>query len=318
MQAACGIRNDQIIAACGGRLDRVKNDSGGVCALARPDKGHTRPVGPDLQLFAGGGTEGIACSQHDLFALTGIEIGQLGNAGGLAHAVDADDQNDGGLAVQCHLGLRGHLLGNDVAQGICGLFAGFQPLVAHTIAELVHQMHRHLTAYVGKDQLFLQIIVHLIVDDAAGQGVHNAAPEAGAGLFQTRFHLVDREFLLLEEIRSEEKDIPPFQLIKEEKEYTSNFQIPREKGTACFDADKLNEEIYHRKWQIGDTFIPFGMKGKKKISDYLTDRKFSISQKERQWVLCCGERIAWLIGERIDNRFRIDETTKRVVIYKIV
>ena len=60
----------------------------------------------------------------------------------------------------------------------------------------------------------------------------------------------DREFLLLEEIRSEEKDIPPFQLIKEEKEYTSNFQIPREKGTACFDADKLNEEIYHRKWQI--------------------------------------------------------------------
>ena len=128
----------------------------------------------------------------------------------------------------------------------------------------------------------------------------------------------DREFLLLEEIRSEEKDIPPFQLIKEEKEYTSNFQIPREKGTACFDADKLNEEIYHRKWQIGDTFIPFGMKGKKKISDYLTDRKFSISQKERQWVLCCGERIAWLIGERIDNRFRIDETTKRVVIYKIV
>ena len=128
----------------------------------------------------------------------------------------------------------------------------------------------------------------------------------------------DREFLLLEEIRSEEKDIPPFQLIKEEKEYTSNFQIPREKGTACFDADKLNEEIYLRKWQIGDTFIPFGMKGKKKISDYLTDRKFSISQKERQWVLCCGERIAWLIGERIDNRFRIDETTKRVVIYKIV
>ena len=43
-----------------------------------------------------------------------------------------------------------------------------------------------------------------------------------------------------------------------------------------------------------------------------------VGKKERQWVLCCGERIAWLIGERIDNRFRIDETTKRVVIYKIV
>ena len=60
------------------------------------------------------------------------------------------------------------------------------------------------------------------------------------------------------------------------------------------------------------------MKGKKKVSDYLTDRKFSISQKERQWVLCCNEQIAWLIGERTDNRFRIDENTRRVVIYRMV
>ncbi|WP_458409889.1 tRNA lysidine(34) synthetase TilS [Bacteroides congonensis] len=128
----------------------------------------------------------------------------------------------------------------------------------------------------------------------------------------------DREFLLLEKIQSEDKEELPFQIIKEEKEYTSDFQIPREKGIACFDADKLDGTISYRKWRTGDTFIPFGMKGKKKVSDYLTDRKFSISQKERQWVLCCGERIAWLIGERTDNRFRIDETTRRVVIYTIV
>ena len=128
----------------------------------------------------------------------------------------------------------------------------------------------------------------------------------------------DRELLLLEKAQSENKEELPFQIIKEEKEYTPDFQIPREKEIACFDADKLNGEISYRKWQTGDTFIPFGMKGKKKVSDYLTDRKFSISQKERQWVLCCGERIAWLIGERTDNRFRIDETTQRIIIYKIV
>lgn len=128
----------------------------------------------------------------------------------------------------------------------------------------------------------------------------------------------DRELLLLENTQSGNKEELPFQIIKEEKEYTPDFPIPREKGIACFDADKLNGEISYRKWQTGDTFVPFGMKGKKKISDYLTDRKFSIRQKERQWVLCCGERIAWLIGERTDNRFRIDETTQRIVIYKIV
>ena len=128
----------------------------------------------------------------------------------------------------------------------------------------------------------------------------------------------DRNLLLLESIRPEDGTTLPYQLIKEEREYSPNFQIPQDKKTACFDADKLTEEIHCRKWRTGDTFIPFGMKGRKKVSDYLTDRKFSISQKERQWVLCCGERIAWLIGERTDNRFRIDETTKRVIIYKIV
>ena len=124
--------------------------------------------------------------------------------------------------------------------------------------------------------------------------------------------------LLLESIRPEDGTTLPYQLIKEEREYSPDFQIPQDKKTACFDADKLTEEIHCRKWRTGDTFIPFGMKGRKKVSDYLTDRKFSISQKERQWVLCCGEHIAWLIGERTDNRFRIDETTKRVIIYKIV
>lgn len=128
----------------------------------------------------------------------------------------------------------------------------------------------------------------------------------------------DRNLLLLESIRPEDGTTLPYQLIKEEREYSPDFQIPRDKKTACFDADKLTEEIHCRRWRTGDTFIPFGMKGRKKVSDYLTDRKFSISQKERQWVLCCGERIAWLIGERTDNRFRIDETTKRVIIYKIV
>ena len=58
-------------------------------------------------------------------------------------------------------------------------------------------------------------------------------------------------------------------------------------------------------------------KGKKKVSDYLTDRKFSIIQKENQWVLCCGDKIIWIVGERTDNRFRIDEKTKKVTVFKM-
>lgn len=125
----------------------------------------------------------------------------------------------------------------------------------------------------------------------------------------------DREYLLID--KKEEKEYPPFKLIREEREYTRDFIISRDKHVAYFDADKLVEKLSLRKWQTGDTFIPFGMKGKKKVSDYLTDRKFSVIRKEQQWILCCGDKIAWVIGERTDNRFRIDGNTKRVIILKI-
>ena len=125
----------------------------------------------------------------------------------------------------------------------------------------------------------------------------------------------NRELLLID--KKEKQENPPFCLIKEEKEYTKDFIIPREKHIACFDTDKLIGEINLRKWQTGDIFIPFGMKGKKKVSDYLTDRKVSIIQKENQWVLCCGDKIIWIVGERTDNRFRIDEKTKKVTVFKM-
>lgn len=125
----------------------------------------------------------------------------------------------------------------------------------------------------------------------------------------------DRELLLIG--KKEINDNPPFNLIKEEKEYTKDFIIPREKDIACFDSNKLTGKLSLRKWQTGDIFVPFGMEGKKKVSDYLTDKKFSIIQKEQQWVLCCGNKIIWIIGERTDNRFRIDEKTEKVTIFRI-
>ena len=188
MQTACGVGNDHVIAACGGRLYGVENDSRRVCALACADDGHTGTFCPDLQLFAGSGTEGIACGQHHLFALAGVVIRQLCNAGGLAHAVHSNDQNDGRLSGKVHFSLRRHLLGNDVPQGICRFFAGLQALLAHPVPQLVHQTHGHFAAHIRKDELLFQIIVHFVVDDAAGEGVEDIAPETGAGLFQTRFH----------------------------------------------------------------------------------------------------------------------------------
>lgn len=120
----------------------------------------------------------------------------------------------------------------------------------------------------------------------------------------------DRDFLLIEKHSVFQQP----ELKIEECLYAATFVIPRDKQTACFDADKLHHPLSLRLWQQGDSFVPFGMKGRKKVSDYLTDRKFSIFQKEQQWVLCCGNDIIWLVGERTDDRFRIDEKTKRILI----
>lgn len=119
----------------------------------------------------------------------------------------------------------------------------------------------------------------------------------------------DRKYLLIEAYQQVAEPV----LRMKEYAFTPDFIIPRDKGTACFDADKLLHPLSLRLWQQGDSFIPFGMKGRKKVSDYMTDRKFSLLRKEQQWVLCCGKEIIWLVGERTDNRFRIDSSTRRIL-----
>ncbi len=94
---------------------------------------------------------------------------------------------------------------------------------------------------------------------------------------------------------------------------TPAFQIPKDANVACLDAGKCTEPLSVRRIRKGDRFIPYGMKGSKLVSDYLTDRKRTRFEKEEQWVVCCGDKIAWLVGERPDARFCITEETKMVI-----
>jgi tRNA(Ile)-lysidine synthase len=68
-----------------------------------------------------------------------------------------------------------------------------------------------------------------------------------------------------------------------------------------------------RKWQEGDYFYPAGMNGKKKLSKYFKDEKYSLLDKENQWLLCAEDQIIWVIGKRADNRFIANETTKNPI-----
>ena len=89
------------------------------------------------------------------------------------------------------------------------------------------------------------------------------------------------------------------------------YDVPEQ--VALLDADLLRYPLRLRRWREGDWFIPFGMAGRKKVSDFLIDAKVSMPEKERQFVLLSGDEIVWLVGRRIDDRYRLTDRTENVL-----
>ncbi len=90
-----------------------------------------------------------------------------------------------------------------------------------------------------------------------------------------------------------------------------NGVIFKNKNIAYFDADTLKFPLLLRKWKEGDRFVPFGMRGSKKVSELFKDKKLTTLEKESIWVLCSEEAIIWVVGIRADEQHKIKETTER-------
>lgn len=92
------------------------------------------------------------------------------------------------------------------------------------------------------------------------------------------------------------------------------FQIPHGSDVIAVDADKLQMPLTLRLAKEGDRFIPFGMKGSKLVSDFLTDQKLSLLEKRRQLVVADStDKILWIVSRRPDNRFRITDDTRTIL-----
>lgn len=137
--------------------------------------------------------------------------------------------------------------------------------------------------------------------------------------------LKDRQYIFIDKIKDDSKNnfflinqeqgslIYPLRMQMEVMRDLKFVNISKSKNIAMLDFDLLKFPLVLRKWRQGDSFVPFGMKKEKKLSDYFTANKYSLIDKENQWILCSEEKIIWIVGERIDDRFRISNKTKNIL-----
>ena len=138
--------------------------------------------------------------------------------------------------------------------------------------------------------------------------------------------LKDRNFLIISKKNNQENQT--YYKIEQEALYvnfslkiafSSPDKISSLSNSVIFvDQEKIVYPLILRKWEKGDDFCPSGMKGKKKISKYFKDEKFSLIDKQNQWLLCSNDKIVWIINHRADERFIANNATKKLLKLEIL
>ncbi|MGO4773280.1 tRNA lysidine(34) synthetase TilS [Flavobacterium sp. W22_SRS_FK3] len=147
--------------------------------------------------------------------------------------------------------------------------------------------------------------------------------QSGKQIFSTEFRLLkNRDTLILcpisemsekEEFEINENDTQVNFPLKLSLCNVSHITIASNKSIFV-DAEKIQFPLILRKWKEGDSFMPFGMKGKsKKVSKLFKDEKLSQIEKENIWLLCSNDKIVWVVGIRQDERFKIENTSNKIL-----
>jgi len=159
------------------------------------------------------------------------------------------------------------------------------------------------------------------------QDIFNLLDAQSGKYVQTNSHrlIKDRDLLLLSEINLDSSESisisetdkivkTPFgSLFIDEVEAV----LESQKTIIYVDKNLLKFPLRIRKWEKGDMFYPIGMVGKKKVSKYFKDEKFSLLDKENAWLLCSDDAIIWVMNNRADNRFRVTDNTENILKIEI-
>jgi len=182
--------------------------------------------------------------------------------------------------------------------------------------------------------LFPKILLHEILAEynfnasVVDEVYKSLSAESGKQFF-SKTHLVvkDREKLFVSKLENKKEKIyyiekddielfEPYDIVLETLP-AQNFEIIKDPKVACIDLDEIEFPLLMRRWKQGDYFQPLGMSGYKKVSDFFIDRKVPLHEKENIWLLCSGKKIIWIMGHRLDNRFKITPHSKRILKIKI-
>lgn len=185
-----------------------------------------------------------------------------------------------------------------------------------------------LKSYVPQKIFMYEILSDFGFNEATINSIEDALLETSGKQFYSETHRLvkDRDYLLivknkpqnLNQYLIEESQTSVYSPIILHMEILKDLQyvkIPKNKEVAMLDYDKLTFPLILRKWKKGDSFFPYGLQGEKKISEFYKNLKYSILDKENQWLLCSENDIIWVVGQRIDDRYKITKSTK--TIYKI-
>lgn len=110
----------------------------------------------------------------------------------------------------------------------------------------------------------------------------------------------------------------PVKMTFEKKPKDANFKIDPDPGSAQLDYHKLEYPLRIRKPETGDYFFPLGLGGRKLLSDFFSDLKLPAVEKQQVRVLLSGSRIAWVIGLRMDDRFKVDSSTQEIFYIRLI
>lgn len=160
--------------------------------------------------------------------------------------------------------------------------------------------------------------------------IESLTGQSGKQFYSATHRLIkDRDFLILEssskhqvsgqkksnhKIKKSQKSlvIDEIKLNFKSISKTAHYNLQTTNESVNIDLDKIKFPLEIRKWEKGDTFYPLGMKGKKKLSDFFIDKKLSIFEKENTWLLTSNNKVVWVIGLRLDDRFKVTDKTKKI------